>query len=763
VTFWVAGFLRDAVPRSDGAALLVKRSIILLAFFYIGMATFPATGEVLTNASQVLSLSADRAKKRIPIHVTGVVTMAATPWQGKFFVQDSTGGVFVNCISDHHPAPGDWVDVVGISQPGAYAPVISEPSWKKLGTAPMPDARPVPIEQLMSGSEDGQRVEIAGVVRGVAIADASAKLDQGLLDVAIVSGGYRVEIYMEVPGDADPKTFIGARVRVRGTAAASFNATLRRLITTKIFVPLRSDFVVEQREGISPFDEPIVPLDSIAQYQRDIPPGKRIHVKGVVALQRPGESVFIEDGICGLYIRTHEQESFPIGSVVEAAGFQGFDHFLPLLEDAAVRKIANSSGPVLPKIVAVGEIQSGFHHADLVQLKGTLLNRVVTPSSSRAGARWSTVLTLQSDDLIFSAVAETSDATTELASVPVGSTVELTGICFIENGDDQKFKSLQILLADARSLRLLQAPSWWTPPRLLGGLVSVVVVLVMAVRRIVMVSKRNFVLNELVREKEKAQRELQQAHGELKQANDQLEEKVRERTAQLKFQITERKESELQYKGAIAERTRLAQEVHDTLEQTLTGIALQLDTTAKLFAAKPAGANHHLELARDLVAQSQAEVRSSVWNLRSRALEQFDLPGALATTGKQLTDGTNVHFEVSTTGPVRPLPEIIEENLLRIAQEALTNAIKHSQATLVEVELDYGPKTVVLQVTDNGRGFLPDQCSGPGEGHFGLLGISERARRLGTEMILQTGHGAGTTVRVQVMLDQEFQAEPISH
>src|SRR5262245_38442682 len=130
---------------------------------------------------------------------------------------------------------------------------------------------------------------------------------------------------MEVPEDADPQKFVGARVRVRGTAAASFNATLRRLITSKIFVPLRTDVVVEQSEEINPFDEPIVSLDTIAQYQRDILPGKRIHVKGTVALQLPGESVFLKDGTGGLFIRTHQQESFAIGSVVEAVGFQSLD------------------------------------------------------------------------------------------------------------------------------------------------------------------------------------------------------------------------------------------------------------------------------------------------------------------------------------------------------------------------------------------------------------------------------------------------------
>jgi signal transduction histidine kinase len=272
-------------------------------------------------------------------------------------------------------------------------------------------------------------------------------------------------------------------------------------------------------------------------------------------------------------------------------------------------------------------------------------------------------------------------------------------------------------------------------------------VLVIAVSWSVMVSKRNSVLRDLIHDREQAQLALQEAH-------DQLEERVKERTAQLKFQITARKESELQFKAILKERTRLAQELHDTVEQTLTGIALQLDTTSKLFEARPEGASHHLELARNLVSQSQVDVRRSVWDLRSRALEQFDLPGALLTSCKQLADGTDIHLEVSARGRVRPLSETMEENLLRIAQESLTNVIKHSGATAATIELDYGPKNILLRIQDNGRGFDREKSAGPGEGHFGLLGISERAKRLGGELAITSEPGCGTTVRIQVPLEQ---------
>jgi signal transduction histidine kinase len=263
-----------------------------------------------------------------------------------------------------------------------------------------------------------------------------------------------------------------------------------------------------------------------------------------------------------------------------------------------------------------------------------------------------------------------------------------------------------------------------------------------------MVSRRNAILNQLIREKERAQTELQQAH-------DLLEERVKERTAQLKFQITARKESELQFKAVLSERTRLAQELHDTLEQTLTGIALQLDTASKLFQARPDTASRHLELARDFVAQGQVDVHRSVWDLRSRVLEEFDLPGALEASSKQLTNGSELSFKVTAKGRVRPLPDTLEENLLRIAQEAMTNVVKHSQATAAEIELDYGPKTIRLRVKDNGRGFDQKQTNGAANGHFGLLGISERAKRLGAELQIESAPGEGTLVEILVCLDSQ--------
>jgi signal transduction histidine kinase len=303
-------------------------------------------------------------------------------------------------------------------------------------------------------------------------------------------------------------------------------------------------------------------------------------------------------------------------------------------------------------------------------------------------------------------------------------------------------------MPSGKDVRVLARPSWWTPQRLLTGLGILLAVLLVAIGWTVMVSKKNAALKQLVQEKEKARLELREAH-------DMLEVRVKERTAQLKLQITARKELELQSKATLAERTRLAQELHDTLEQSLTGVALQLDTANKLFDKETGSAKHHVEMARTLVGESQLEVHRSVWNLRCRALERFDLPGALLMSSQQITGGSSLRVEMKPHGRVRPLPETVEENLLRIAQEALTNVIKHSGATRTEIDLDYGPKNVILQVKDNGKGFALDDCVGPREGHFGLLGISERVKRLHGTVVFTSTPDAGTTVRVQIPIPHD--------
>jgi signal transduction histidine kinase len=732
--------MKDKMPPRRGQPINVWLLALLLSLVS-APAAVAQTVHTLTNAMDVLALSASNALLAIPIHVKGVVTVAEPTWAGRFFVQDASGSVFVDNRGNNQPSVGDLVEVWGISHPGGYAPVITAPHFKIVGTAPLPPAHTVTIERLMSGAEDSQRVKISGIVR-------MAQENTDRLEVELASGGYRLHAYSPVPPGINPQSLVGAKVTLRGTAAAAFNAPLRHFVTVTLFVSQLEDFIIQEPAPAGVFDEPLIPLNGIAQFRMDRSPGNQVHVKGVVTYQRSGQDLFLEDKTGGLQVKTSQTNLFQPGDVVEAVGFPAVDNFLPVLEDAVFRKTAAPRVELASTNVAVADLQRGLHHAELVTISGRLIDRLVKGIGQKQdNSDIRTTLVLQTTNLYFTAERDTTEENSLLGSIPIGSLVQVTGICLLESDADGKIKSVRILLPTSHNVLILQKPGWLTPQHLLISLAVVFAVLLLVVSWSVMVSKKNLVLKSLVREKETAQHELQEAH-------DQLEERVHERTAQLKVEMTTRKESELQFRAVLTERTRLAQELHDTLEQTMTGIALQLDLVANLSDKNPGNALHHLKLARNLMRQSQVDLRQSVWGLRSRATEKFNLANALMTNGRQIAGGAGIHIGVETVGDTVALSEVAEENLLRIGQEAITNVVKHSGATHVRIELEYTSKKVILRIKDDGKGFNPEACAGPGDGHFGLLGIRERAERLNGQVQFTSTPDQGTCVRIEIPVVQ---------
>ena len=729
-------------PPTSQLVRVMGRVLMIALLAAVRSGAAPPSAGALTNAADILSLSTAQASLGLGVRLNGVVTAAEPEWNGQFYVQDDTSGIFVNNLGGPRPTPGDRVEIDGNTASGPFAPIISRPRWKKLGTAPLPPAQPVSAEQLMAGVEACQRVEISGIVRSVQVENSRAVLD-------LATGGYRVHVLTRFPPGIDPQSLVAARVRARGTAVTRYNASLRQLITVSIYVPDVADFIVEKAETVNPFNQPVIALNSVAQYHRDDFPGKRVHVKGIVTCQRPGEDLFLKDETGGLEIETRQPETFTPGDVVEVVGFPKVENFLPVLQDAFARKTGEPNVKPVPQNASIRGIESGLHQADFITLQGKVIDRIIRRVRLQMTKQPmpETVLVLQSSNAVFTAQIDAPDGKPELTSLLIGSSVEVSGVCLTKTDNQGKVVSFQILIPTAQDVRVMQKPSWLTPRHLLICVVVVLSILILISSWAVMISKKNSALNVLIGEREKAQIELQQA-------NDQLEERVRARTEQLEFQVTARKESELQFKAVLGERTRLAQELHDTVEQTLTGIALQLDIAAKLYAQNPTDALNHLELARKLMFRSQMEVRQSVWDLRCLVQEQFDLSSALLERARQVTSGTSIHVDLKIKGQVRALPEVVEENILRIGQEALTNVVKHARATSVNIHLEFEPQQVVLRIQDNGHGFVPQTAAGPREGHFGLLGMSERIKRLGGQFNLVSVPDKGTTVQVAIQLDQ---------
>jgi signal transduction histidine kinase/ligand-binding sensor domain-containing protein len=204
----------------------------------------------------------------------------------------------------------------------------------------------------------------------------------------------------------------------------------------------------------------------------------------------------------------------------------------------------------------------------------------------------------------------------------------------------------------------------------------------------------------------------------------------------------------------LEERGRLAREIHDTLAQGFVGISSQLDAVALTLNGHVDLARKHLDLARKMVRHSLTEARRSVMDLRASALEGHDLPAALSEAAPQWTAGSAVQIRVDIEGESRPLPEETEQHLLRIAQEAVTNAVKHASASHVRIHLEMAGRKLSLRVADDGRGFEQDEAFSELGGHFGLLGMRERAERLGGQLQLYSEPGQGTEVAVTVPISR---------
>lgn len=231
--------------------------------------------------------------------------------------------------------------------------------------------------------------------------------------------------------------------------------------------------------------------------------------------------------------------------------------------------------------------------------------------------------------------------------------------------------------------------------------------------------------------------------------NRMLEEVVRERTQQLESAMSKLGE-ETRNTATLAERSRLAGEIHDSLQQSLSGSILQLDTTMTT-AALPPETRTRLNIVRSMLSYTREEIQHAVWNLESPLLQNSDLGDALKKLAGFINSGATKVNVIVPTQPISLEPGV-QHHLLRIAQEAITNAVKHANAQAIDVTLELRPGAVALTVADDGKGF--DQTGSPDAGgHLGLRGIRTRARSIRAELVIQSSPGAGTSICVVVPLN----------
>jgi PAS domain S-box-containing protein len=225
--------------------------------------------------------------------------------------------------------------------------------------------------------------------------------------------------------------------------------------------------------------------------------------------------------------------------------------------------------------------------------------------------------------------------------------------------------------------------------------------------------------------------------------------------------VTERKRAEravrrardrllqARFTAMLEERTRIAREVHDTLLQGFTGVALQLVAAAQRVSRPP----ETVAALHDLIALAQKtlqDARQAVWDMRAPALRSDDFPATVRSAAEDSLRGAGIALDYTVQGVPRPLDPKVEAVVFRVEQEAIANVVKHSAAHTVRLGLSYGERGLRLSVNDDGRGFAVEPDFHAYGGHWGLLGMWERASQIRGKLSVRSTPGQGSEIVIRV-------------
>ncbi len=278
-TFWFK-------PNWGGGSLGRAKLFVVGLFFWL-LPIWLLAAELQT-VSAVRALTEEQTRKKIPVRLHGVVTFFDESLYSRF-IQDETAGIYLQFPLNVAPptlVPGQLVEVTGVASPGEYAPVVSVEQVRVTGEEPLPLPKSVTYEQLASGTEDSQFVEIAGIVRSVRQVEASQ-----YHQIEIVTGGGRLLIFARSLPVSRPEELLDSTVRVRGVCSTQFNHQ-RQLFAIRLMVPRPDDLKIETPAPKDPFAISARSIGSLLQFAPQETYGHRVKVTGTVSYFEPGETIF---------------------------------------------------------------------------------------------------------------------------------------------------------------------------------------------------------------------------------------------------------------------------------------------------------------------------------------------------------------------------------------------------------------------------------------------------------------------------------------
>ena len=687
--------MRFRSDRPDEAIQRTREStaaIVLFATLGLHLYRQPAVAagpEPLTTAAAIARSVVAETDEPPPVSLEAVVTHRDAA--GTIFLEDATGSTFISGgTTSPRFARGERVRVEGVVHRGLFINGIRPSQIEPLAAGPPPDPRPITPQIMAAGVLHYDWVSLEGTGRSwQRTGEETATL------VVNVAGSIVEARFEHAPADDDAAAWIGARLRLSGIAAGDINDR-RQLIRPYLLVPSQGDVTVLERAPVDAFS---LPKTAFLELGRgELHEGLQV-VSGIAVAPPRDRRLFLTDGEKGLCVLLDRQTAAAVsivaGDHVDAVGFADVGPFAARLAEARVR-VAASGETVVPRRPNAGALRANCD-AQLIQLEMPVLTREDRAEGTR----------LMADlDGISMQVVAPGKLSPEI--VPT-ATIRVTAPCLVTDTRRSQYNlqaaGYALYPTTLDDVTLIRRPPWWNVRRLAIALAASLTAGAVGLAWVVLLRRQ------------------------VRQQLGVIEEKI-------------------QSEAVAEERRRIAREFHDSLEQDLAGLALRIDSAAG--SITDTDARGVMERQREILARLQDETRQYVWDLRVPARLQGSLADRADVMLNDLRELTAAPIELSTKGPLPELPPETTHHLLRMLREAVNNAVHHADATRIAVALEADRGNLVATVTDDGKGFDAGSADKALSGHFGLRGLSERARRIDAGVTVDSRPGGGTTVVVRL-------------
>jgi signal transduction histidine kinase len=637
------------------------------------------------------------ARVGIRFRIRGVTTyVGEVGGEPLLFVQDESGSCLVRLwgrISRVSPEAGQRVELTGRVSARSPIPEFSAYGCVVLGRANMPRPLKYPFDSTLMERRRGQWAEIHGVGRSLGPSgELQVMTREGPLTVLATKDQFE-----------RLSSCVDSLIRVRGVFWQTTKPVL--LMSSSRFLQ------IEAPAPADPFTIPASPIAVLQDADSEQWAARRRKIAGVVTCKREN-LIVVQNATGGVCVETSATADIAVGDQVEVAGFVSEQAFGLTMSDVLLRKTGRGDLPAPVELPPREGLEDRGKSLLTVTIEAVVLQKLIQGGMQS--------LDLQVEQRAFRAFLPVKDGV--LPFIVNGSKVRVTGISQIgrvdtvgESGAAQQkplIATLELLLRTPKDVVVIERPPWWNWKYTVATCGLVVMVFAGAILWIRTLRKR-----------------VEQRTHELRETMGKLQKETR-------------------ISATLAERDRLAGEIHDSIEQGLSAIMMQMEAATKL-ADQPEEVRHYLAMAKNMAGFSRTEVQHAVWDMQSPLLENTDLPTALRRIANDISAGDAPRVTVEISGDTLPLPSAVEHHLLRIAQEALTNAVKHGSPKAISLSLRYQPDNVTLTVRDDGAGFVPETVSTHG-GHFGLQGMRARAQKISAEMTLHSKPGEGACIEVVV-------------